>query len=89
MDDMKKDCIYVVNFSSFETSEMDGSFRGEIRLAYGYDKDGNESLITGGSVNGSLLKSQKDFCFSKEMQNLDNYIGPLAVKLKGVNIGGE
>ena len=89
LDDMKKDCLYVVNFSSFETSEMDGSFRGEIRLAYAYDKDGNESLITGGSVNGSLLKSQKDFCFSKEMQNLDNYIGPLAVKLKGVNIGGE
>ena len=89
LEDMKKDCIYVVNFSSFETSAMDGSFRGEIRLAYAYDKDGNVTLITGGSVNGSLLKSQKDFCFSKEMQNLDNYIGPVAVKLKDVAIGGE
>ena len=89
LEDMKKDCIHVVNFSSFETSPMDGSFRGEIRLAYGYDKDGNVSLITGGSVNGSLLKSQKDFCFSKEIQNLDNYIGPVAVKLKDVAIGGE
>ena len=75
-EDMKKDCLYVVNFSSFETSEMDGSFRGEIRLAYKYDKDGNVSLITGGSVNGSLLKCQKDFVF-------------LAVKLKDVAIGGE
>lgn len=86
---MKKSCLHVVNFSDFQVDSLDGSFKGEIRLAYLYDENGNKTCVTGGSVNGSLLKCQKDFSFSKETQRLSEYEGPLAVRLKAVSVNGK
>lgn len=89
LEDMKKNCLHIVNFSDFQCDGFDGSFKGEIRLAYYYDEKGNVSLLTGGSVNGSLLECQKDMTFSCETESLMNYDGPLAIKLKNVAIAGE
>jgi len=89
-DEMKKiPGLHVVNFSDFQMDEMDGHFKGEIRLAYCTDEQGNVECVTGGSINGSIFEAQKDFAFSKETQNLANYVGPRAVLLKGVAVAGE
>ena len=87
--DMKRDCLHVVNFSDFQVDPLDGSFKGEIRLAYKYDENGNKTCLTGGSVNGNLLKCQNDLMFSKETEKLSNYEGPLAIKFKKVSVSGK
>jgi PmbA protein len=87
--DMKRDCLHVVNFSDFQVDPLDGSFKGEIRLAYKYDENGNKTCLTGGSVNGNLLKCQNDLMFSKETEKLSNYEGPLAIKFKNVSVSGK
>lgn len=89
-EDMKnRPCLHVVNFSDFQMDEMDGHFKGEIRLAYLYDGKGNVECVTGGSINGSIFEAQKDLAFSCETQNLAQYVGPRAVLLKGVAVAGE
>lgn len=85
----KRPCLHVVNFSDFQMDSFDGHFKGEIRLGYLYDGKGNVSLVTGGSINGSLLEGQKDIVFSKETQKLSLYEGPKAALLKGVSIAGK
>lgn len=89
-DEMKKTPgLHVVNFSDFQMDPMDGHFKGEIRLAYLTDKDGNVECVTGGSINGSIFEAQKQFVFTKEIQKLADFVGPRAVLLKGVAVAGE
>lgn len=87
--EMKKNCLHVVNFSDFQVDALDSSFKGEIRLAYLYDENGNKTCLTGGSINGNLMKAQTSFAFSKETQKLSDYDGPLAIKLNDVAVSGE
>lgn len=89
-DEMKKTPgLHVVNFSDFQMDPLDGHFKGEIRLAYHTDENGNVECVTGGSINGSIFEAQKQFVFTKEIQKLAEYIGPRAVLLKGVAVAGE
>lgn len=85
----KKPALHVVNFSDFQMDPMDGHFKGEIRLAYLTDENGNVECVTGGSINGSIFEAQKQFAFSKEIENLAEYVGPKAVFLKDVQVAGE
>lgn len=85
----KKPSLHVVNFSDFQMDPMDGHFKGEIRLAYLTDDKGNVECVTGGSINGSIFEAQKNFVFSKETENLSEYVGPKAVLLKNVAVAGE
>ncbi len=88
-DEMKrKPYIYPVAFSDFQMDEMRGRFGGEIRLAYLFDGE-NVSLITGGSVSGSLLEKQSDLTFSLERYEDSSYSGPFAVRIPGVSVAGE
>ena len=89
-EDMKKAgrCLYVVSMSDFQTDSLSGRFGGEIRLAYLYE-DGKVTLLTGGSINGSLLECQQDIAFSTERYSSATYDGPFAVMLKGVNVAGS
>ena len=66
---------------------MTGHFAGEIRLAYLYD-NGSVSLVTGGSVNGSIIDAQHDLVFSEERYDSSAYSGPYAVLLKDVPVSG-
>ena len=88
-DELKKGCLHVVNFSDFQMDSLDGHFKGEIRLAYLYGEDGSARVLTGGSVNGSILEGINSLYFSKETQRLSNYEGPVAVKIKNVLVSGE
>ena len=89
LEDMKSGrVLHVVSFSDFNMDSMSGHFAGEIRLAYLYD-NGKVSLVTGGSINGSLIESQKDMTFSKERYESSLYSGPYAVLFKGIPVSGK
>ena len=89
LEDMKKEpYLHVVNFSDFQMDAYSGYFGGEIRLGYLFDGE-KVSLVTGGSVNGSILELGKDMKFSKEMQKEAGFEGPYAVCIDKVSVAGE
>lgn len=80
--------LYVVAFSDFQCDAFTGVFGGEIRLAYLY-KDGKVTPVTGGSVNGNLIKLQNNMTFSTDHYSSRTYKGPKAVKIESVTVAGE
>lgn len=87
--EMKKaPCLWAVTFSDFQMDAMSGHFGGEIRLAYLIDGD-TVTPVTGGSVNASILETQKNLTFSTERYTSASYEGPYAMRLTGVSVAGE
>ncbi len=87
-DDMKKKpYLMPVAFSDFQMDAMTGRFGGEIRLAYLFDGE-NLQILTGGSVNGSLLEKQEKLVFSTETFSSSDYFGPYAMLVPGVSVAG-
>lgn len=84
--------LYVAAFSDFQADDFSGHFGGEIRLAYLYEKDKSGalkvSLLTGGSINGSILEAQGSLVFSKERYKDNSYEGPFAVRIDNINVAG-
>lgn len=88
MEELKKSpCLHIVSFSDFQMDIMSGHFGGEIRLAFLYDGE-KVTPLTGGSVNGSILEAQGNMVFSKERYQNDEYEGPYAVRIEGVDVAG-
>lgn len=86
--DMKKEpYLHVIKFSDFSMDTLSGHFGGEIRLAYLFDGKGMH-IITGGSINGLITDAQKNFEFSSEKYQSSSYEGPLAVKIRNINVAG-
>lgn len=83
----KKPCLMPVAFSDFQMDEMTGRFGGEIRLAYLFDGE-SVRILTGGSVNGSLLEKQNQLAFSLETYSSSDYTGPYAMLVPGVSVAG-
>lgn len=79
--------LHVVAFSDFQMDAYSGHFGGEIRLAFLCDGE-TVTPVTGGSINGSILESQKNLVFSKELQTEADYSGPFAVKLENISVAG-
>ena len=89
VEEMKKEpYLHVVNFSDFQMDVYSGYFGGEIRLGYLYDGE-TITLVTGGSVNGSILELGSAMKFSKEMQKEQGFEGPYAVCIEKVSVAGE
>ncbi|MDF2803339.1 MAG: TldD/PmbA family protein, partial [Anaerocolumna sp.] len=44
--------------------------------------------VTGGSINGSIIKAQKNLVFSQELQVEKGFDGPLAVQFENINVAG-
>ena len=84
----KGPALWAVTFSDFQMDAMSGHFGGEIRLAYLIDEDGTVTPVTGGSVNGSILETQKDLVFSTERYQTARYSGPYAMRVKDVPVAG-
>ncbi len=71
--------ILIKKFSDFQMDSFDASFGGEIRL--GYISDGEkETIFTGGSISGNIIKAQDTLEFSSERYIAADYEGPAAVK---------
>lgn len=79
--------LHVVRFSDFQMDSFSGHFSGEIRLAYWCDGE-NVIPVTGGAVNGSILKVQNKMTFSAERYRSSTYEGPLAVRIEGLTQEG-
>lgn len=80
--------LYIVNFSDFQMDAMSGYYGGEIRLAY--LNNGTEIVpVTGGSINGNIYDAQKEFIFSREVQDTAGFKGPKAMLIKSVSVAGN
>lgn len=79
--------LHIVSFSDFQMDPLSGHFGGEIRLAFLYDGE-KEIPVTGGSINGSILAVQGNMLFSRERYQNDEYEGPYAVRIEGVEVAG-
>lgn len=74
------DYIMVKSFSDFQADAMDGHFGGEFRLAY-LCRNGVKSIVTGGTVSGSLFEDGDKMVFSSERYRDAFYDGPAAVRI--------
>ncbi len=88
LSEMKKSpYLHIVSFSDFQMNSFSGHFGGEIRLAYLWDGTAL-TPVTGGSINGSIMKVQENMIFSKERYKSGKYEGPFAVSLEGIQVAG-
>ena len=81
------DYLEIVEFSDFQVDSMGGDIAGEIRLGY-LHRGGTVTIVTGGSISGSMNEAMKDMRFSKERVQYDNRLIPAVTLLKGLRITG-
>lgn len=87
-EEMKRGRVLLpVTFSDFQCDSMSGYFGGEIRLAYLFE-NGTVSIVTGGSISGSLTKKAGELKFSSERFSNASWEGPKAVLIPGVSVAG-
>ncbi len=83
----EKDHLEIVEFSDFQVDPMSGDIAGEIRLGY-WHHDGKVSIVTGGSVSGSMNDAVKNMYFSEETVQYDHWVIPKVTLLSGLRITG-
>ncbi len=81
------DSLEIVEFSDFQVDPMGGDIAGEIRLGY-LRRGGKTTIVTGGSVSGSMLEAAQSMRFSKELVQYDNYLIPAVTQLQNLRITG-
>ncbi len=81
------DYIEVVEFSDFQVDPIAGDIAGEIRLGY-LHRNGEVTIVTGGSITGSMEEAQSTMEFSSEQRQYDNMLIPAVTKLKDLRITG-
>ena len=77
--------LYVRSFSDFQFDPLDGYFGGEVRLGYLYD-NGKRTPVTGFCISGNYKDRAEHFEFSSEGCSDYTYEGPLAVRIKDVDV---
>lgn len=80
--------VELVAFSDFQMDAVTGDFGGEIRLGWYHDGD-TTMPITGGSVSGNIKQFHNNMILSKEIQQINNFRGPKALKMFKVSIAGK
>lgn len=81
--------LEIVEFSDFQVDTMTGAIFGEIRLGYLHEEDGNVSIVTGGSISGSMVEYGKRMRFSREIVQYDHARVPAVTKLENVTVAGS
>lgn len=79
--------LEVVEFSDFQVDTITGHIFGEIRLGYLHDKC-TTTIVSGGSVSGTMNDCVKSMHLSKEMTQYDNARVPSVVVLDNVTVTG-
>lgn len=87
--EMKKEpYLELLSFSNFQMDPFTGFFGGEVR--FGRYFDGEKIIpVTGGSVTGNINNVHGRMYFSKEMQTENNFIGPKAIQMYNIAVGGN
>ena len=81
------DFLELVEFSDFQVDPMGGTVAGEIRLGY-LHQGGRVTVVTGGSLSGSLTEAIPTMEFSKEEKQYNNNVIPAVTRLKGLTVTG-
>ena len=81
------DYLEVVEFSDFQVDAVSGDIAGEIRLAY-WRHDGKTTVVTGGSVTGSMVAAARTMVFSRETAQYDTMVIPKVTRLEDLRITG-
>ena len=81
------DHLEIVEFSDFQVHPVTGDIAGEIRLGY-LRRGGKTTVVTGGSVSGSMNDFVKTLRMSKESRQYNNTLIPSATMLKDVTVTG-
>lgn len=81
------DYLEVVEFSDFSVDTMGGDVAGEIRLGY-LHRGGKVTVVTGGSISGSLAESAPTIRFSSETVQYDRIVIPKVTRLGKLRITG-
>lgn len=84
---LKGTYLETVIFSGFSLNPMDGTFGGEIRLAY-WHHDGIITPVTGGSISGSIKTCLANWKMSRETAVYDYAEIPHYTRLTGISIAG-
>ncbi len=79
--------LEAVEFSDFQVDSVSGNIAGEIRLAYLHEGD-KVSIVSGGSVSGSMLEFMKHLRISREQKQYNNFRIPSVTRLKDVTVTG-
>jgi PmbA protein len=66
---------------------MTGAIAGEIRLGYLHEGD-RVTVVSGGSVSGSMTDYVKEMYLSKEQKQYNNMLVPAVTRLENVLITG-
>ncbi len=79
--------LELVAFSDFQMNPITGDFGGEIRL--GWYHDGSQTVaVAGGAVSGNIRDVQPNMFFSRELQTLNQFIGPKTIKFANLAVTG-
>ncbi|SHI67944.1 metallopeptidase TldD-related protein [Parasporobacterium paucivorans] len=86
IEEMKREpYLEILTFSDFSMDAITGDFGGEIRLAEYFD--GKDTIpVTGGSVTGNIGRVHGHMYLSREIQAENDFEGPAAVSMKGINV---
>ncbi|MBE6081958.1 MULTISPECIES: metallopeptidase TldD-related protein [Tissierellales] len=88
VDEMKKEpYLELISFSDFQMDGLTGDFGGEIRLGFYFDGE-NTVPVTGGSISGNIIEVEKNLTLSKEIEKENNFSGPKAIQIHGINVLG-
>jgi len=66
---------------------MTGAIAGEIRLGYLHEGD-KMTIVSGGSVSGSMTDFVKEMYLSKELKQYNNMLIPAVTRLEQVSVTG-
>ncbi|MDO4614511.1 MAG: metallopeptidase TldD-related protein [Lachnospiraceae bacterium] len=80
--------LEIVEFSDFQCNPLTGDLAGEIRLGYLHDESGI-TVVSGGSVSGSIRELISEMRFSKEQKQYNNALIPAVVRLNGMTVTGK
>ncbi|MBR4459680.1 MAG: TldD/PmbA family protein [Clostridia bacterium] len=81
------DHLEIVEFSDFQVDPFNGDIAGEIRLGY-LRRGGETTVVTGGSVSGSMAEFAKSMRMSRETVQYDTLSVPAVTALYGVTVAG-
>ena len=80
--------LEAAEFSDFQVDPMTGDIFGELRLGYLHDEEGGVTVVTGGSVSGSMFDLFPNMRFSAAQAQYDDMLIPALTRLYGVTLTG-
>jgi PmbA protein len=79
--------LEIVEFSDFQVDSVTGDVFGEIRLGYLHD-NGSTTIVTGGSVSGSMKDYAADMYMSKNQVQYNRELIPSLTRLENMTVTG-